>query len=214
VDIRTVGSKNIGATNLGRTLGKKYFWMAFLLDAAKGFLPVLGVALLARRGYGSYWLFPSPGGNIMPVANGSFPSWAPLLTAIACVLGHNFPVWLKFKGGKGVATSLGVTLGFWPLYTFSAVCAGLVFVFVLMIYRYISLASIVGVLSFVVFVYGFGQFSNLPTYTRPGDLYPLLGVAGLFALLIIWRHKANIGRLLKGTEPQVGQRERDKAEMK
>jgi glycerol-3-phosphate acyltransferase PlsY len=172
---------------------------------------VLLVALFARRGYDVPTLTSHPGPAVLHM---NFPSWSPLLTAIACVLGHNFPIWLKFKGGKGVATSFGVVLGFWPLYTFAGVLAGLVFVWTLMIYRYISLASIVGVVSFVVFVYGFAQFRNLPTYTRPDQLYPLVGIAGLFAAMIIWRHKANIARLLKGTEPQVGKRERDKADMK
>jgi glycerol-3-phosphate acyltransferase PlsY len=203
VDIRTVGSKNIGATNLGRTLGKKYFWQAFLLDAAKGFVPVLLVALYVRN-----W-------NADPLATlaigwSPLPSWSPLLTAIACVLGHNFPLWLKFKGGKGVATSFGVVLGFWPLYTLAAIGAGFVFVVVLMIYRYISLGSIVGVLSFVALVFGIGQWMRM----EPRELNPLLAIAALFAALIIYRHKANIARLLKGTEPQVGQKERDKANMK
>jgi acyl phosphate:glycerol-3-phosphate acyltransferase len=186
VDIRTIGSKNIGATNLGRALGPKFFFYAFLLDAAKGFIPVLLVSLYIRQG--------------------SFPSWSPLLTAVACVLGHTYPLWLKFKGGKGVATSFGVLLGFWPLYTLAAIGSGLVFLLTLLIYRYISLASIVGSLSLVAFVTILGTQSHWFTFTPWRDLWPLLAIAALFAFLIILRHRANIARLLKGTEPKIRSR--------
>jgi len=219
VDIRTVGSKNIGATNLGRTLGKKYFWQAFLLDAAKGFVPVLLVALLVRHWNdvaisNAGWTFYTPYNTSLPARVYLLPSWSPLLTAIAAVLGHNFPLFLKFKGGKGVATSLGVVLGFWPLYTFAGIGAALTFIFVLMVYRYISLASMLGVLAFVALVVILGNWQSLPTYTPPDDLKPLIAVAILFAGLIIYRHKSNIARLLKGTEPQIGQKQRDKANFK
>jgi glycerol-3-phosphate acyltransferase PlsY len=208
VDIRTTGSKNIGATNLGRTLGKKYFWQAFLLDAAKGFVPVLASALLVR-----YWNFVGHGAQ----AGGyPLPSWSPLITAVACVVGHLFPLWLKFKGGKGVATGFGVVLGFWPLYTLAGLLAGFFFVFMLMVYRYISLASISAAIAFAIFVAILGSWNNrwIDTYHHWNDLLPLVMVACLFALLIIVRHHANIGRLLKGTEPKVGQREIDKSRLK
>ena len=195
VDIRTVGSKNIGATNLGRTLGKKFFWYAFLLDAAKGFFPVLFAAHLAQTG--------------------SFPAWTPLLTAAACVLGHNFPIWLKFKGGKGVATSLGVALGFWPLYTCGGIAGGLTFIFVLMVYRYISLASIIAATAFAGTITILSQKNppGLHTELAPADLLPMITIAWFFAGVIIFRHRANISRLLKGTEPQVGQKHVDKARL-
>lgn len=223
VDIRTTGSKNVGATNLGRTLGKKYFWQAFLLDAGKGFFPVLLVTLFV-----SHWNLHAWEHNHAPVTSHlsglvgqpdpnpvisqwpTLPSWAPLLTAVACVLGHTFPIWLKFKGGKGVATSFGVVLGLWPLYTLAGIGGGLVFVAVLMIYRYISLASIVAVIAFatLVSILGSGHVDT-PTvrfYTPWSDFEPLLIVAWLFAALITFRHRANIARLLKGTEPKVGQK--------
>ena len=92
VDIRTVGSKNIGATNLGRALGMWFFWQAFFLDGAKGFVPVLATALLIRR--------LDPHYDVLP-------NWGPLITGGACLIGHLFPIWLKFKGGKGVATGFG-----------------------------------------------------------------------------------------------------------
>jgi glycerol-3-phosphate acyltransferase PlsY len=144
-----------------------------------------------------------------------FPSWTPLLTAAACVLGHNFPVWLKFKGGKGVATSLGVVLGFWPLFTMGGIVGGLTFIFVLLVYRYISLASIIAAMAFAGTVSLLGGRSppGLRTELAPADYWPMVGIAWLFAALIIYRHKANIIRLLKGTEPQVGQKHIEKAKM-
>ncbi len=196
IDIRTVGSKNIGATNLGRTLGARFFWYAFLLDAAKGFFPMLAAALLVRRWEG-------------------LPSWAPLLTGTACVVGHLFPIWLKFKGGKGVATGFGVVLGFWPLYTIAGLIAGAIFVMVLMVYRFISLASMTAAIAFGCLVLLLGSRGNkwIDTYTPPQQLLPLVIVAFLFAAMIVFRHRANIVRLLKGTEPMVGQKEVDKAKL-
>jgi len=217
VDIRTVGSKNVGATNLGRTLGKRYFWMAFLLDAAKGFLPVLAASLVALRGY--FVVFPTINlSNLHPghdATHRSFPMWVPLITAAACVLGHLFPVWLKFKGGKGVATGFGVVLGFWPVFTLGGLAAGAFFVFMLLVYRYISLASISSALFFAILITVMTCFHNdyFDLYQHPPDRYVLIGVACGFAALITLRHRANIGRLIKGTEPKIGQREVDKAKM-
>lgn len=192
VDIRTVGSKNIGATNLGRTLGMRFFWYAFLLDTAKGFIPVLAVALMVRH---------CPG-------DPPLPSLLPLLTAVACVFGHTFPIWLKFKGGKGVATSLGVVLGFWPLYTIGGIIGGLTFILFLMAYRYISLASLIASVAFALAITILSQrdLPFLDTALVAHDRAPMIAIAWLFVLLIVIRHRANISRLLKGTEPKVGSR--------
>lgn len=201
VDIRTVGSKNVGATNLGRALGMWFFWQAFLLDAAKGFLPVLVSALLIRYWNGIMY--------VVPPAWYPLPSWPPLITGGACLLGHLFPVWLKFRGGKGVATGFGVVLGFWPLFTLAGIAGGLFFVFMLIIYRYISLASMTSSMVFVAVVAALGNWRNPPrgmpveTYLPWPQLWPLIIVAGVFSLLIIVRHRGNIVRLMKGTEPKV-----------
>jgi len=215
VDIRTVGSKNIGATNLGRTLGPQFFWYAFLLDAAKGFVPVLVASLLMHylnRANG--WTTITPA-SATTLPSTELPSWAPLITGIACVVGHLFPLYLKFKGGKGVATGFGVVLGFWPLYTIAGVLAGAFFVFMLMVYRYISLASMTAATAFAILVAVLGTY-GIPYVADPvrsRDLLPLIGVACLFAAMIVFRHRANIGRLMKGTEPQIGHREIDKSKM-
>jgi glycerol-3-phosphate acyltransferase PlsY len=215
IDIRTVGSKNIGATNLGRTLGRQYFFYAFLLDAAKGFVPTLAAALWLR-----YWnaaqyarlpdMFPG-GWYPSPPPLDLLPAWAPLLTAAACVLGHVFPLWLKFKGGKGVATSFGVVMGIWPVYTISGLLALLIFIIIFLIYRYISLASIIAAVAFAALATLLATRHNpyLDTYIAGTDRTVFIAVAAAFAGMILWRHRANIGRLLKGTEPQYGQKKRD-----
>ena len=97
IDIRTVGSGNLGATNVGRTLGFRYFLLVLLLDLLKGFLPTLGFPLLLTR------------------LTGSCPVDLPVLLALAAILGHNFPIYLGFRGGKGVATSLGGVLALDPI---------------------------------------------------------------------------------------------------
>ncbi len=214
VDIRTVGSKNIGATNLGRTLGARFFWYAFLLDAAKGFVPMLAAALLVRRANDAIiadFMRQYPTArfeDLFPYFSQyrPLPSWAPLLTGIACVMGHLFPIWLKFKGGKGVATGFGVVLGFWPVFTLAGLIGGAFFVFMLMVYRYISLASISSSVVFVAAVAWLGGWDNgiTRTYLEWGQRWPLIAVAGAFSLMIILRHRANIVRLMKGTEPKVG----------
>ena len=191
VDIRKAGSGNIGATNLGRVCGKKYFFYAMVLDAAKGFAPTVAAAIFASRA--------------------GLPDWTPLVTAVAAFLGHLFPLYLRFKGGKGVATSLGVVLGIWPLYTISGLGALFVFIVVFFGWRYISLASIISAISFVLLVFFFGHYgtpvANLVDVPRPwSDLAPLLLMALAFAALITLRHRANIQRLLAGTEPKFGRK--------
>ena len=222
VDIRKTGSGNIGATNLGRTLGKRFFWQAFFLDAAKGFLPVLLMSLLVRH-YNDQstitgvaiqaLLHPFTGRINAP--DPLFAAWSPLLTAAGCMLGHIFPIYLGFKGGKGVATGFGVVLGFWPLFTLAGLGAGLAFVIVLMIYRYISLASISGSVVFVLLVAAVGSWQNVNNfaYLPWNQLGTFIAIAIVFGGLIIFRHRSNIVRLYKGTEPQIGQREVEKAQM-
>ena len=174
-DIRTVGSGNIGATNVLRSGGKGLGAATFVLDVAKGALAV---------GLGA-WLASSlaPG---WPVQN------VEALAALCAVLGHMFPVWLRFKGGKGVATGFGVFLVIAP---WAALAAIGFFAVVFAISRYVSLASILGAASFPVFAWFFVQ----------GDK-PVFFVAVQVAVsgLVIVKHQANIGRLLSGTEHRFG----------
>ena len=171
-DVRAIGSGNIGATNVLRTGNKGLAAATLLLDLAKGFVPVW----LAWR------LFDGD-------ASISMFDWHPVeMAALGAVIGHCFPVWLKFKGGKGVATNAGVSFGVaWPL---GAVYA-LVWIGVLALFRISSLAGMSAVVVTAIAAW-FGGFQfAAPALT-------------LIALLIVWLHRANIGRLMRGEEPKVG----------
>ncbi len=173
IDIRTVGSGNLGATNVGRVLGRPYFFLVLVLDGLKGFLPTLGFPWLVER-----------------VAH-SVPGDLPVLAGLAAILGHTFPVYLRFRGGKGVATSLGVVLALDPI---SCAVAVLVFVAVLWTWCYVSLASLVGGVGFAVahFVRDRAPFS------REHIAMSLFSIA-VVGLLVI-RHRSNLARIRAGTE--------------
>lgn len=181
-DLRSIGSGNIGATNLSRALGRKWAYLCFLLDAAKGLIPMLITA-----GFIS-----SP------------PAIAELFLALAAgcaaILGHIFPIYLRFKGGKGVATSFGVALGLWPYYTICAVAAFLIWLVVVLLWRYISLASISASVAFpltlalVIILMPDWNFANL---------WPLFVAAVAIPVMVIVRHRENIKRLIAGTESKT-----------
>ena len=161
-DIRQIGSGNIGATNVLRTGSKGLAAAVLLLDLGKGFLAV----------WAAWTWFPA----------------AVSVAALAVVVGHCFPVWLKFKGGKGVATNAGVSFGLaWPIgVAYAAAWLGM-----LAITRISSLAGISAVVAAALAAAVFGYERFVP-------------VLAVIALLVIWLHRANIARLLKGNEPKVG----------
>jgi glycerol-3-phosphate acyltransferase PlsY len=187
IDLRKVGSGNIGATNVTRTLGKTWGYSCFVLDVLKGFLPMLLV---------SAWGLVDKEATIIQLS-----LW--LLVGVAAILGHIFPVYLGFKGGKGVATSLGVLLGLWPYYTICGLITFAVWGVALWIWRYVSLASILAAMAFPVSLI-------ILTLSFPdwqfGNLWPLYIVAIVMPLLVIARHAENIKRLLEGSEHKVGQK--------
>lgn len=175
IDIRDYGSGNSGTTNALRTLGKTAAIITFLGDAVKGLIAVN----LAR-----YIIIPYFG------VEGQAALW--LLTGFAVVLGHNFPFYLGFKGGKGIATTGGVIFAFhWQL---GLLCA-LIFFVITAITKYVSLGSICMVLV-IPFILYFNQPNN----------WPLVGVGCVFTAMAIWRHRANIHRLIHGTENKLGQK--------
>jgi glycerol-3-phosphate acyltransferase PlsY len=170
IDIRQKGSGNIGATNVFRCVGKPWGILTFVCDFLKGFLPVLLFPLLARR-FGS-----TLDSGILSVT-----------CAFFAVAGHNWPVYLGFKGGKGVATSAGVLLGIaWQAVLIGLAVWGVVF----LLSRYVSVASIVTAIVIVAV--------SWPLYVKGGLLIPIALTA--LSVVIVWRHKSNIQRLLKGTE--------------
>ncbi|MHC4478348.1 MAG: glycerol-3-phosphate 1-O-acyltransferase PlsY [Planctomycetota bacterium] len=181
-DLRKIGSGNIGATNLSRALGRKWAIFCFFLDAAKGLLPTFA----ATR-------FCSSTATVAELL---------LVLAVGCaaILGHVFPLYLRFKGGKGVATSFGVALGFWPYYTICAGFAITLWIVVLLIWRYISLASITASLAFPVALL---VSIVVTTSWHFADLWPLLIAAVAIPVMVILRHRENIKRLLAGTESKA-----------
>ena len=180
-DLRSIGSGNIGATNVSRALGRKWAYVCFALDVLKGMVPMLVIMFIAK-----------PAGVIMLLL------W--LLVGCAAILGHIFPIYLKFKGGKGVATSFGIALGLWPYYTIGALFAISTWVVVVLIWRYVSLASIVGSVIFpVVLILAIILKPDWDFYS----LWPLLVAATAIPLMVIIRHRENIQRLLAGTESKI-----------
>lgn len=188
IDIRTQGSGNIGATNVGRLLGAKWGVTVLLLDALKGLLPV--------------WLIP------MALAGDDAARLILLrvLAGVATILGHMFPCWLGFKGGKGVATSLGVVVMIAPVASLAALGG---FIVSMLLSRIVSLSSIVASLAFAVC-----QMLRLDVHPLVPAQLPVILFSLAVPLLIIVRHWSNIGRLLRGEEKrfQFGGRKPDSPE--
>lgn len=171
VDIFQVGSKSTGATNVSRAVGKKWGLIVFALDVLKGVIP----AILAR----SFIHEPVLGLHVQAV-------W--FVVGLAAVLGHCLSVFIGFRGGKGIATALGVGLGATPEI---ALCAFGIFLLVFAVCRYVSLSSMVAVVSAVVL-----------GFLIPGQAPEVVALYALVAVFVIYRHRANIGRLRNGTEPK------------
>ena len=173
IDIRQHGSKNIGATNVLRTLGKKYGIAVFLADALKGLVAVRLAVWLAG-------------------ADPFYRSSLGIVAAVFVVIGHSFPIWLRFRGGKGVATSGGACLGLLPVPTS---IGGLIWIVVFLAFRYVSVASIAAIVSLPLVVWLLSDRGNSPNYL-------MFGFSVFIAVLVTWRHRENIVRLTRGTEPR------------
>ncbi|MFH1378261.1 MAG: glycerol-3-phosphate 1-O-acyltransferase PlsY [Planctomycetota bacterium] len=191
VDIRKVGSGNIGATNLKRALADRRGgrWIAlfgYILDITKGLAAVKGLAPLAV--------------SLLPVGDYDYHILFQTLAGSAAIIGHIFPVWLKFKGGKGVATFFGIMIGLSPIAL--PVCA-IAYLVVTRVSKYVSVGSMTAAILFPVV-----QITYLSVYTETGALDPEnslpLTVFSIFvALIVIARHSANIKRLLRGEENKI-----------
>ena len=177
IDIRQHGSGNIGATNVLRVMGKKWGYLVFFCDALKGFIAVkIGV-----------WLASNTGAEA---------TLAAVVAGICCIIGHNYTVWLRFKGGKGIATSIGVLLAIVPIAIVLIVLV--VWLAVFFVWKYVSLASICAALSLPVAVLA------LFPYVAHGNHWVLVVFSLIVAALAVWRHRPNIDRLLQGTENRFG----------
>ena len=172
IDVRTVGSKNIGATNVFRTVGKKWGLLAFFCDVMKGLVPTLVAKMLYAE--------------TTPVM--------PILVGITCVVGHMLTPYMKFKGGKGVATAFGALIALMPA---TVGMAFALFAIVFACSHYISLGSCVAATSLAVMVW-------IPFLDHAGynDL-PLCILVTLIAAFIVWKHRSNIGRLVRGEENKI-----------
>ena len=176
IDIRKVGSGNIGATNVVRALGKRYGYTVFALDFLKGF----GAVTIS-----------------MSLVTDTRPEWISaeiigIFAAVASVIGHSYPLWLKFRGGKGVATFVGALFGLVPL---AAVIAVIIWISIFWFTRYVSVASVVTAIAlpFVILI-----MTRVNEIRGSALFYFSVGMAAV----VIWRHHSNISRLMHGSEPR------------
>jgi glycerol-3-phosphate acyltransferase PlsY len=196
VNLRTVGSGNVGATNVGRALGRKWGFLCFFLDAAKGAAPVLTAGALTG----------ALGASVVKTEPAVMIGW--IATAYAALLGHVFSPWIGFKGGKGVATGSGAMLAVWPTLTGPLLVAIGLWAVLLAATRYMSVASMAAAISIPLTVAAAAAIRT-GDGTPDGELpirhaLPAIIVTGGVALLVVWKHRPNIERLLSGKENRLG----------
>jgi glycerol-3-phosphate acyltransferase PlsY len=184
VDVRKSGSGNIGATNVGRLLGKRYFFLVFFLDLFKSLVPMLLGTFIALG---------------IPRDRTTYLLW--LMVGFAAIFGHMFSVFLGFKGGKGVATSAGVMIGLFPFYTIPSVVAISFFLIVLYLTRYMSVASMSGASMFPIAYLVIALWQG---WDPLGRQLPLLIFGLVMTAFLIYKHRGNIARLRAGTENRLG----------
>ncbi len=200
IDIRRHGSGNIGATNVGRVLGKKWGALCFGLDVLKGLLPTL---------FAGWWLGLARFDSVSPPDAAETAIFVWLGAMAATVVGHMFPVWLGFRGGKGVATGFGALLGVWPVLSFAAVGALLVWLISVKFTRMVGISSVIAAVCLPLLVLAQPYVAAAMAGGDPAPLsrtWPFLAVAGVLAAVVIIKHRANIARTLAGTEPRIGRK--------
>lgn len=198
IDIRQHGSKNIGATNVWRVMGKKFGISCFVLDFLKGAGPVMAAGFMNDT-------IAKPANHLSQQQ-----MWLWMAVAAATVLGHMYSVFLRFSGGKGVATGFGAIAGMYALLTWPALAAIVVWYLILRTTRYVSLASMIAAMSLpvsylltVVPQHAMDQ-PFVDTIQQMSNAYPPFVGTLVIALLVVWKHRANIARLRRGEEPKIG----------
>ena len=177
VDIRTLGSGNAGGTNALRTQGKWFALWVMLIDIGKGIVATRLIAPLSLQGLGL-------------ASAGGLREWLPVVCGLAAILGHVYPLWYGFRGGKGVATLVGVVFGVEPMLLVTVLLVWLVMV---ILFGFVSLASIVAGFSIAVVV----PVTGMQPYA------PLLSFGLAVALLVTFTHRSNLARIRAGTEPRA-----------
>lgn len=209
IDIRQHGSGNVGASNVGRILGRKWGMLCFALDVLKGLLPVVIAGIWCGT------LVLDLQSDVQPNLT-TAQSWWWIAVGAAAVAGHMFSIFLGFRGGKGVATGFGAMVGIYPSLTWPALGALAVWLICARVSRYISLSSMVAAASLplwyavVQMPRGLGAGSEsggglVLWGERLAAGWPFLTVTALMAVVVIIKHRSNISRLFSGTEPRIGQ---------
>jgi glycerol-3-phosphate acyltransferase PlsY len=176
VDIRKSGSGNIGATNVTRILGKSYGYPVFAIDFLKGLAAVRVSILIATHAQ-----FPRTSTELIGI-----------IAAVSCVIGHAFPIWLRFKGGKGVATSAGSLFGLMPI---AVLIGAAVWIIIFQLTRYVSVASIMAAVALPIIIF-------IMISLNQAHATALLYFSICLAVVVILRHRSNLSRLARGTEPR------------
>ena len=180
VDVRKVGSGNVGATNVTRVLGKKFGYPVFVVDFCKGLFPVLLAGVIAHRC------------GLTSLAS----DLCIAIAGIFSVVGHSYPLWLGFKGGKGVATSLGVIFG---ISWIAALIMCAVWIVMFKVTRYVSVASIAAAITLPIAMMALLFLHNLRSPV-------LVYFSVCLAAIVVIRHRSNLSRLLSGTEPRFARK--------
>jgi glycerol-3-phosphate acyltransferase PlsY len=197
IDIRKHGSGNVGATNVGRVLGRRLGLACFVLDVGKGAIPVLMAG----------WHFQLLGRDT--IATPATDSWWWLGVAFAALAGHMASVFLGFRGGKGVATAFGGLVAMWPTLGLAALAAFAAWIMVVLPTRMVSLASMVAAIVLPAVTVWILLSADVPDSIPPSDVWPrrlpAIIVSSLIGAMILWRHRSNLARIISRTESRIGQ---------
>lgn len=200
IDIRQHGSGNVGASNVGRVLGRRFGMLCFTLDVLKGFVPTV------LAGWWCGLFAPDMRDHEQAITQTQMLLW--LAVSFAAILGHTNSIFLRFKGGKGVATAFGSMVGIYPHLTWPILAAMAVWLAAVKLWRIISLASMAAAISvplwhLISVVPGDGGEETF--IHRVFDRWPFVVVTMLLALLVVWKHRSNIARLRAGAEARIGE---------